>query len=308
MFRSGRKSERRSRIRQQAAGPYRSSPEPSRLPRRTEPADNIGRLRPGQPDPRSVKTMGIQIGRRIGVLLLTIAIIASLINMLSVSPNAKIEPITSSQSNSTFLRNSSDYQSAANKVLASSIWNRNKITINTSQINRRIMEQFPELSSVNVALPLLAHRPLVYIQPARASMVVAAENGAYVIDQNGRALMLSANLSTASKLPQIVDQSGLSISNGRQVLPSNDVTFIETVIAELNAKHIQVSSMVLPASTRELDVYIDRQPYFVKFNLANDDARQQAGTYLATVAELRRQHTLPKHYIDVRVDGRAYYK
>jgi cell division septal protein FtsQ len=230
------------------------------------------------------------------------------VNVLIISPHAKIEPLTSSKTGGAFLRDQAEYQAAADKLLASSIWNRNKITINTGQISRQLTERFPELSSASVTLPMLAHRPIVYVQPAEAALVVAANNGAFVIDQNGRALMPSANLPTARNLPQLVDQSGLPVRTGSQVLTSDDISFIQTVLTELGAKHVRVSSMVLPVESQELDVYIDGQPYFVKFNLANDDARLQAGTYLATAAQLKRQQMTPKKYVDVRVDGRAYYK
>jgi cell division septal protein FtsQ len=276
---------------------------------RRERQDNIGRLRPGEPEAKNTGAWLERTGRRAGVLLLSVAIVVSLVNILSVSPHARIEPLTSSKAaDGALLRSHAEYQAAADKLLGSSIWNRNKITINTDQISHQLAAEFPELSSASVTLPLLAHRPTVYVQPAEASLVVAADNGAFVIDQNGRALMPSSNLPTARNLPQVVDQSGLQIGTGRQVLPSDNVAFIQTVQYELGAKHVHISSMVLPAAARELDAYIEGQPYFVKFNLANDDARQQAGTYLATAAELHRQHTTPKHYIDVRVDGRAYYK
>jgi cell division septal protein FtsQ len=249
-----------------------------------------------------------QFSRRVGVLILALAIVISVFHLLSVSSQARIVPLTSSAASSAFLRNQADYQAAADKLLTSSLWNRNKITIDTGQISRGMVAQFPELASASVTLPLFAQRPTVYVQPAQAALVVAADNGAFVIDQNGRALMPSANLPTAHNLPQIVDQSGLQIKTGHQVLTADDVGFVQTVIAELSAKHTAVSSMVLPAASRELDVYIAGQPYFVKFNLANDDARQQAGTYLATAAQLQRQHVTPAHDVDVRVDGRAYYQ
>ncbi|HET7059817.1 MAG TPA: hypothetical protein VFH99_00645 [Candidatus Saccharimonadales bacterium] len=279
---------------------------------RSEPVTNTARHRPRSDQTESpVRSAGEFWrfwARRTGVLVLVLAIIVSVINVLGVSPHAKIEPLTSSAASSAFLRSRADYQAAADKLLASSLWNRNKITIDTAKISQQMVAQFPELASASVTLPLLAHRPIVYVQPAQAALVVAANNGAFVIDQNGRALMPSSNLPTARNLPQIVDQSGLQISSGHQALTSDDVTFVQTVLAELAAKHVQVSSMVLPAASRELDAYISGQPYFVKFNLANDDARQQAGTYLATATELQRQHATPAHYIDVRVDGRAYYQ
>jgi len=304
----GRKKDRRARRRLTASTDRPAAPAYRSSGRTSEQSDNTGRARPGQPEARSVGTLWGQVARRAGVLILGLAIIVSVINVLSVSPHAKIEPLTSSTAGSPLLRSQAEYQAAADKALSSSLWNRNKITIDTGGVSRQMMSQFPELSSVSVTLPLAAHRPTIYVQPAQASLVVAADNGAFVIDQNGRALMPSANLPTAHNLPQVVDQSGLHIQSGHQVLTSDDVAFVQTVLAELATKKVGVSSMVLPATSRELDLYITGQPYFVKFNLANNDARQQAGTYLATAAELGRQHVTPAHYVDVRVDGRAYYQ
>ncbi len=298
MFR--RKTDKRARQRRTYAS---SSPAP-----RPEAIDNTARLHPGQTRSPQATTLWKRLSRQAGVLALTAAIIISVINVLSVSPHAKVEPLTASKTSSAFLRSQAEYQVAADKLLASSIWNRNKITINTGGISQQLVAQFPELSSASITLPLLAHRPIVYVQPAQASLVVAADNGAFVIDQTGKVLMPAANLPTAHNLPQIVDQSGLQISANHQVLTADDVNFVQTVLAELAAKHVAVSSMVLPATSRELDVYIAGQPYFVKFNLQNTDARQQAGTYLAAAAQLQRQHITPAHYIDVRVDGRAYYQ
>ena len=300
----GRKKSRTRRRRLEVS----AASEQTARQRRPESAENTGRMRPSQAPPRDLSSIGAKLGRRIGVFILAAAIVISLFNVLSVSPRVKVEPLSRSKTSSALLRNSSEYQAAADKLLSSSLWNRNKITINTGQVSRQLIKQFPELSGASITLPLLAHRPILYVQPAEASLVVAAANGAFVVDQDGRALMPSSNLPTAHNLPQVVDKSGLSVSIGHQVLTGDDVNFIQTVLAELKAKHIQVSSMVLPAESRELDVYIEKQPYFVKFNLAGGDARQQAGTYLATVAELKREHASAAHYIDVRVDGRAYYK
>lgn len=267
------------------------------------------RQRPSQTSPTGRATAS-KIWRfwlqRTGLLILLIAVIVSLCNVLSLSTDAEIMPVTRGN-NSSFLRKQSVYKAAADKLLASSIWNRNKITINTEAFNRKMVSQFPELADVSVSLPLLAHRPVVYIQPSQPVAVLDAANGSYVIDDAGKALLPSAQLSSAAKLPQIVDQSGLHVRLNHQVITADDVAFIQTVLAELSAKHIGVSSLVLPASSRELDAYIAGQPYYGKFNLANNDPRRQAGTFLAALAQLQQQHATP-HYIDVRVDGRAYYQ
>jgi hypothetical protein len=80
---------------------------------------------------------------------------------------------------------------------------------------------------------------------------------------------------------------------------------------ELTAKHVKPGRLVLPPGGGELRVYPSGQPYVIKFNLHTNSARSarlQTGTYLAVARELKKQHLTPKHYIDVRVPGRAYYR
>jgi cell division septal protein FtsQ len=247
--------------------------------------------------------------QRFGLVVLLLAVIASAANVLSLSSDAKIVPLTSSTSQ-TFLQDQADYQTAANKLFAGSIWNRNKITVDTAHISAQLVKQFPELSSVSITLPLLAHRPLVYIQPVQPALILAATNGSFVLDTEGKALLSVTNSASLASLdlPVVTDQSGIKVSINHQALTSGDVGFIQTIIAELAAKHISVSAMTLPAAASELDAQISGQPYFVKFNLESGDARQQAGTFLATQAHLQSQNITPTKYIDVRVDGRAYYQ
>lgn len=244
--------------------------------------------------------------QRTGLLILLVAIVVSLINVLSLSPHAKVLPVSST--NKSLLRDEATYQVVADKYLADSIWNRNKITIDTGRISKQMTATFPELADVSVAVPLLAHRPVVYLEPAQPALVLSASNGSYVLDTNGRALVSSGDLPSTKGLPQVADQSGLAVQLNHQVLPADDVRFIQTVSQQLAAKHIGIASMILPPTASELDVYIAKQPYFVKFSLRGDNPRQQVGTYLAALATLQRQHQTPSQYIDVRVDGRAYYK
>lgn len=245
--------------------------------------------------------------QRLGLLVLIVAVLVSLFNVLSLSPKAKVLPV-SNQKNNAFLRDEATYQAAADKYLASSPWNRNKITIDTGQFKQQMLAAFPELADVSVALPLLAHRPVVYLEPAQPALVLLANNGSFVLDTNGRALVSSTELADTKGLPQVTDQSSLQVERNRQVLAADDVRFIQTVSRQLAAKGVGVASMTLPAASSQLDVRIAKQPYYVKFNLRDGDARGQVGTYLATMATLQRQKVSPAQYVDVRVEGRAYYQ
>lgn len=245
--------------------------------------------------------------QRLGLLVLLTAVIISLFNILSLSTNAKVLPV-GQQSKGSFLRDQATYEAAADQFLAGSIWNRNKVTIDTGRFRQQMKSTFPELADVSLALPLLAHRPVVYLEPAQPAMVLSAANGSFVLDTNGRALLSSADLASTKGLPQVTDQSGLQIERNHQVLAADDVRFIQTVSRQLAAKRVGVAAMTLPPSSSELDVRITGQPYQVKFNLRDDDPRRQVGTYLATIATLQRQKVTPAKYVDVRVDGRAYYQ
>jgi len=246
--------------------------------------------------------------QRFGLIIFCTVLLIALINILSLSTHAEIMPLKSSDKGS-FLRDQAVYQAAADKLLAGSLWNRNKITIDTGAFSKQMMKQFPELSSVSVTLPLLAHRPVVYLQPSQPALVLSTDSGSFVVDDRGKALLAADGSAAESKLPQVVDQSGLRVQLNHQVLSSQSVTFIQTVVAQLAAKHMTVSSMVLPAGSSELDVHLAGQTYFVKFNLRDDSAaRQQVGTFLATIAQLQKNNTPPAKYIDVRVLGRAYYQ
>jgi hypothetical protein len=255
---------------------------------------------------RSAKPRLLRLGLRL--LYLIIFLVAA--SLLILSPNAKI--ITLNNGGQTLLREQNIYQGVANQLLAGSIWNRNKLTINTAQLKQQMQDRFPELAGVTVTLPLLSRQPVVHIEPARPVLVLTgADNGALVIDANGKAILRTDADSSALqqlKLPQLEDQSGFSVQANRQVLAASQVRFIQNIVTQLQAKGFAVSGMTLPPASSELDVHIAGQPYLVKFNLQSDNPREQAGTFLATINTLKHQNIVPAKYVDARIAGRAYYQ
>jgi len=277
----------------------RRSVESREAPPLSEPARAAGAAS------RSVASGWLQ---RFGLIVLLIAAAASVINVLSLSKDANVV-LVNGQGSQKLLRPLATYQQAADRQLAGSIWNRNKITIDTAAVSRSLLQQFPELSSVSVTVPLLAHRPLVYVQPAQPTLLLIEGNGSFVIGSNGKALLAATGAAAEQAgLPVVDDQNGLNVRLNHQALSANSITFITTVIGELAAKQFAVSGMTLPPGGAELDAHLAGQPYFIKFNLESTNAKGEAGTFLATITQLRRQNVTPSQYVDVRVDGRAYYK
>ncbi len=267
---------------------------------------------PRQPGASQPDAKGEKLGHfwlaRVGLLIFLVAVTASAVNVLSLAPQATVLPLSGSQDKS-FLRPTATYEAAADKLLTGSIWNHTKVTLDTGNLSQQMLKQFPELTDVSITVPLLAHRPLFYIEPAQPSLLLATPQGSYVLDTSGRALLkVGASSQLPDGLPVLTDQSGLTVDLNRQALSSAYVKFIQIVVAELAAKQYKTSNLVLPAGSSELDAHLAGQPYFVKFNLQDTDPRGEAGTFLATIASLKKQNVTPSQYVDVRVPGRAYYK
>ncbi len=276
--------------------------------RRSDEDLNIGRQQvraKRRPLPGSLRRFWLQ---RFGLIILSVAVIASAVDVISLSAHTSVQTVGSTAI--ALLHTQAEYQTAADRLVAASIWNRNKLTVNTSSIARQLKTEFPELTSVSVSVPVLAHRPIIYIEPDQPAILLIVSNGTFVLDGAGRAILAVTNPTALAdlNLPLVTDQSGLTLKRDQQGLTTSNVSFIQTIVAQLAAKSISISSLTLPAGTSELDAAIGRSSYIVKFNLATATARQQAGTYLATKARLESRQITPSQYIDVRVDGRAYYK
>lgn len=238
-------------------------------------------------------------------VLVLVALIA--IACLRLNDNAKVVPLNS-ENGQAFLRETSVYEAAVHKAF-SAFFNGNKLTVNTGKITDDLQREFPELKAVSISLPFFGSRPSVYIQPTEPRIILVSSEGMFVLDSNGRALITGNQVARLNELeiPLVTDQSNINIEVGKVVLPRDTVAFITEVAGQFKAKGLSVTGMTLPPGTNELHVRFGGAGYAVKFNL-HGNAREETGAFLATKARLEQERKVPKEYIDVRVENRAYYK
>jgi hypothetical protein len=239
----------------------------------------------------------------------TLIVIILAFQALRLTSNVTVQPFDSSTQSVMTAQQKYVYQYAADNYLGGSIRNKDKITVDSSGLSKYLLSKYPQLSSASLSFGFFSNRPVLYIQIDKPALVLTENKSSFAVDDSGRVkYVLSPSEINTSSIPVVTDQSGLQVKQGRLVLPSNNVGFIQMVFGQLAAKGYSITSMTLPKIAGELDVRVAGQPYYIKFNLENNDARQQAGTYLATIANLKSQNVVPAQYIDVRVDGRAYYQ
>ena len=275
----------------------------------TRPTQAIPRKSVGKP---KIPSPPKQWLKQLPTILAVCLIIFCVVYELGLSSNPKITilgNVTTTQK--LFIKPISEYQQVAQKLFTNSLSNRNKLSVNTASIATHMQQQFPELASVSVTLPLIGHRPIIYIEPAKPELFLSSQNsGLFLIDTSGKVLSKVSEAQTqTSTLPIVTDQSNITVTPGKVALAESDVAFIQLAVSQFQAQHIEIKSIVLPAATRELDIYIGGMSYFVKFNLNDSsNAKQQIGTYLAIRQYLASHNILPKQYVDARVVGRAYYQ
>jgi hypothetical protein len=249
------------------------------------------------------------LAQRFGKVLLASVLIACVVSLLQIDTRPRIVMLSDADSNYS-LHSTKDYQTAVTASLRSSLLNSNKITVNTQSVITDLRTEFPEIYDASVVLPLVGHRPTVYIELAQPVLLLKTANQTAAVDSSGRALLVSSDAAAVpvkSQLPILADASTIKMRVGDVVLSSQTVVFVKDIVRQFNAQHMPIEKMVLPAGKEELDVYPKGVKYYVRFNLHDMTSRQQAGTYFAARQQLQKPGSVkPKQYIDVRLIGRVY--
>lgn len=263
---------------------------------------NVGREIVREPGPAKSKH------GRLWIVLAFICLVLVVMSLFqSTSPAIKLTGSTDSQA---LLRPSQVYQSAAQQALHKNFWSWFKPAADPAAVTTSLQQQFPELAIASLQIPLVGLRPTLVVAAHAPALVLVGNGGTYVVDETGTALVASSQLAASlrNKLPLVTDNSGLTVAAGTNILPQDDVVFIEQVLAYLKAAKVSWQELTLPAAANELDVRIDGTAYYVKFALQGGaSARQQVGSFLAVRDKLQ-GGAAPHEYVDVRVSERAYYK
>ena len=178
-------------------------------------------------------------------------------------------------------------------------------------VEREILEQFPEVERV-----------LLQAQPFSASLKAEvrfrkavftwrdASGSVQFVDSNG--VLFSKNLDpsvNSSKLIAIEDQSGIVLQAGSSVLTDSLIQFVGQLYNKLPPlyENNMAGKVIVPQSTREVQVQMNGAPYVIKFN-STREINGQVGELATLLNFLKANGITPKEYIDLRVAHKAFYK
>lgn len=113
-----------------------------------------------------------------------------------------------------------------------------------------------------------------------------------------------------TKLIRIEDQSGVVLEEGSSVLTSQLVQFVGQVhskVPQLYGEGTTVSKVIIPRSTREVQIQVANQPYLIKFS-STRNLDEQVGELGQLLVYLKQNNITPSSYIDVRTAHKAFYR
>jgi len=194
------------------------------------------------------------------------------------------------------------YRTDTEKILSSSALNRFKLTLNTRGTAEALKAKHPEIQYASVTAPVFGSSPKVSLTLMRPVALLQSAGRVYGLDSTGH--IVSAE--SAAGLVRVVDESNVTPVPGERFLPVATVKAVVSIAEQASAAGLEVTSASLPqGSPYEVSVRLQDKPYAVRFNLESD-ILQQSGAMIATIKHLGTNQ--PGEYMDVRVQGKVYYK
>lgn len=239
-------------------------------------------------------------------LIAVLVIVGSILYSLTLSSAPNIELVDSQVS---AYRPMQEYQAYASGLISGSLMQQTKLTVNSGEIESKMLDHFPELNGAAMRLPVLGRKPTMTLSIRTPELLISNLTNLFVLDHNGRVVALAKDVEpeTLTGLKTVKDESGIELNLGSQAVTSGTVDFIKEIEHQLADKQLEIDTVTLPKSANELHIKLKDTSYFIKMDIAGD-ARLQSGSYLAVREELARNKITPSQYVDVRVEEKAFYQ
>ncbi len=241
--------------------------------------------------------------RKLGGIFLIVAIAAVALALLLWQLIAQIHITTSTKQLATSFK-VEPYEAAINSYLAVNPAQRLRFALDEAALSTYVSNELPEVEKVSVtgSSGVAESTASITFRTPVAGWQINGKQ--YYVDASG--VVFQKNYYDTPKV-QIVDESGVSPEQGTSIVGSRVLGFLGKVVAQAQSRGYTVVKAVLPqGTTRELDIYFDGTPTYVKFSI-DRGAGEQSEDADRSIKYLR-SHGVTAKYIDVRVAGRAAYR
>lgn len=243
-----------------------------------------------------------QLRRRIMRILAVLAVLIGILGYFVASYTRTIV-VRASQSGVTV--EVQRYEAAVNDYFAKHPLERFGFALNRKQFSEELATTYPELKSIDVdrswyggseAFVFSFRKPILRWDSGGKTFYVDGQGVAFRYDYFG------------GKYVKVSDQSGISPSdNGGEVASNRLIAFLGKMVGAVDAGDKgKVADIIIPASTRQIDLKLEGRGYVIKTH-TDRDPLGQAQDIIAALKWFDDKKIKPE-YVDVRVAGKAFYK
>lgn len=238
--------------------------------------------------------------RKLGAFFVVLAIFISLISIFLFQFISKVSVV----SNESKSQNLSKYEKSVEEYLNINPSERILSNLNKNALLESLQKDYPEVLSISDIKfnGLTSYKIYLDFRKPVASWLVDGKE--FFVDSEG----VSFNINNFEKPSlNIIDDSGAIVSNGKNVASSSFFSFIGKLVSAANKQGLEISKIrISPLSLRQVEVSVKGVSYFARMSTA-DSAEGQIINFKKAI-EYFGTHKISPNYIDLRIEGKGYYK
>lgn len=271
--------------------------------RRNQTLSSYRHNTPEESSRQKAHTLALQ-RRKLGGIFLIVAVAVVALALLLWQLIAQVHVMTSSRQLSTTFSNKT-YEAAVNEYLNLNPAQRLRVSLDETSLSNFVANELPEVEKLELSgMPGLAQSnvTVTFRTPVAGWQINGKQ---FYVDANG--VVFEKNYYDAPTV-QIVDESGVSPEQGSAVVGTRLLGFLGRIVSEAQGRGYTPVKAVLPTgTTRQVDVYFEGKPTYVKFSIDRGAGEQMEDADRA-LQYLQSHGGGGAGYVDVRVAGRAAYK
>lgn len=188
------------------------------------------------------------------------------------------------------------------KLVSASFDQGNLLTFDSEKFASALQQLDPRLKTVAVTRKW-THGIVIRVTLMQPTLGWDSDNRYYVLDPDGNAI---GTLPVSSALPVVTDDSNLPVAIGQQVAPSTFVAYVSQLVPQLVASGVHIKSIDIKDTT--FDLYVTTSTGYQLIFDTTRTVESEMSDYKTVMQTLAKQHATPSQYIDLRIQGRAYWQ
>lgn len=190
-------------------------------------------------------------------------------------------------------------------IIGDSPISQNILFVSANNIESQLKKNNYQVSGVKIER-LYFNTLKITITEQKPSILWRSGNNLSIITENGRGFIGEPNDELKKNLPTVEDLSNLPVKEGDKVVSQDFVKFVNEVNTILPQNGISISNTQIEETTTEITV-ITKEGYKIRFDTTRPFTEQMSDLK-AVLDSLKTQGKKPTQYIDLRVNGKVFYK